>query len=84
MSEQWRQERPSWCPYGTCGFLMRVQDSICCGRLPENLEHDGDLNTHRICFRGASDDGEWNFSLEVNRGDAFHLKRVCDKVMNGD
>ena len=76
MSEQWKQERPAWCPHSDCQFHMRTQDSACAGKLPIPVDHDGIENTHRLCLHGAKDDGEWTFDLQINRGDAWNLNRV--------
>lgn len=74
----WPQARPSWCPHRTCGFRVRSQDAICIGKLPSPREHDGILNTHRLCQRGAPDDGTWLHIVELNRGDAWDLRRCMD------
>lgn len=76
---EWRQERPSWCPHVECRFAVRSQDSICIGELPTPAPHDGDVNTHRMCQRGAQDDGLWLHQLELNRSDAWHFSR-CLRV----
>ncbi len=74
----WKQERPLWCPYETCQFLARSQDSICIGALPLHLVHDGVENTHRLCMHGAPDDGLWLHTVEWNRGDAWNFRRIVD------
>jgi len=74
--QQWKHERPSWCPHGDCEFLRRAQDALCGGHLPASIPHDGDANTHRLCFRA---DGTV-FDLQVNHGDLWWLRRVCDAL----
>lgn len=74
----WQQERPSWCPHSDCGFLVRSQDAICIGKLPTAQMHDGIENTHRLCQRGAPDDGEWLHKVEWNKGDAWNLWRCLN------
>jgi hypothetical protein len=73
--------RPAWCPHSDCSFLCQTQDAACVGRLPAPDPHDGDVNTHRLCLRGAQDDGGWTFDLKLNRSDAYHLKRMLDVLM---
>jgi len=63
----WKQERPMWCPNTECLFRMRSQDSLCVGELPVPLQHDGIDNTHRLCQRGAADDGLWLHVVELNQ-----------------
>lgn len=72
--------RPSWCPHPTCNYLLQTQDAACVGKLPDPIEHDGDKNTHRLCLRGAKDDGEWTFDLQINSSDCYHLTRLLNKV----
>ena len=74
----WKQEKPEWCPHQDCGFCARGQDSICIGKLPKSLDHDGVANTHRLCMRGAADDGLWLHEVEWNRGDAWNFRRIID------
>ena len=74
----WKQERPQWCPYDTCRFAVRSQDSLCIGELPHVVIHDGVENTHRLCQRGAADDGQWLHTVEWNRGDAWNFRRIVD------
>ena len=47
MTEEWKQERPPWCPHQDYRFRRRVQDAICGGELPEPAEHDGAHHGHR-------------------------------------
>ena len=74
----WKQERPEWCPHQDCRFCARSQDSICIGELPQSLDHAGVANTHRLCTRGAEDDGQWLHQVEWNRGDAWNFRRIID------
>jgi len=53
-------------------------DSLCIGELRTPLPHDGVDNTHRLCQRGAEDDGLWLRQLEWNRGDAWNFGRVIN------
>ena len=73
---EWKQERPPWCPHQTCLFRRRAQDAICCGELPEPAEHEGDLNTHRICLSqaGRTDD------YEVNKVDLEWARWIFDAI----
>lgn len=73
-------DRPSWCPHQSCGFVCKSQDLICVGMLPMPEPHDGVDNTHRLCLRGAKDDGEWTFDLQINRGDAWNLTRMLRAI----
>lgn len=77
---EWKQERPAWCPHIDCRFRARSQDSICIGELPEAQDHGTHkgVNTHRLCQRGAPDDGEWLHTVEWNKGDAWNLRRCID------
>jgi hypothetical protein len=74
----WAQERPAWCPHTDCAFRVRSQDSICIGQLPRSTDHDGVENTHRLCQRGAPDDGSWLHSVLWNKGDAWNMRRVIN------
>jgi hypothetical protein len=73
-------ERPSWCPHSTCCPVGGASEQKCVGALPAPEPHDGDFNTHRLCLRGARDDGEWTFDLQINRADAWHLWRTLGHV----
>ena len=79
----WRCERPSWCPVPGCGFVASSQAALCIGRLPAPEPHDGGENTHRLCLKGAKDDGEWLFKLCINRGDAWHIGRMFKAAFGG-
>ena len=79
MLSEWKQERPAWCPHGDCGFVFRVQDAVCSGRLPVSEEHDGVDNTHRLCLRNQVE-GELLAEISWNRTDAWHLLRLCEVV----
>lgn len=84
MTEFWKQERPTWCPHQACQFVMRTQDSACVGQLPQPEPHGEDTNTHRLCLHGAKDDGEWNFDLQINATDAWHLGRLLNRVRESE
>ena len=73
---EWKQERPSWCPNQDCIFKRRVQDAFCGGELPEPTPHDGDLNTHRLCWYG----GEGPDSYMVNKSDLGWLRWILDAL----
>lgn len=72
--------RPQWCPHPDCQFKCQTQDQLCVGILPEPDPHDGDINTHRMCWHGAKDDGEWTFDLKINKSDAWWMKRLLNLV----
>lgn len=75
---EWKQERPSWCPYSDCIFKRRVQDAFCGGNLPEPSPHNGDFNHYRICFSGFEDGlGE---EYQVNNTDLEYLRWVFDAL----
>lgn len=77
---EWKQVKPSWCPHLIdCVFLRRVQDSLCAGQLLKPISHDGDVNTHRICFNGVLPNNEV-FDLQTNKSDVFHLKRILNVI----
>lgn len=68
--------RPIWCPDLTCKFRLQSQDQLCVGELSSPEDHAGVDNTHRICIRGAEDDGSWVFPLKINKGDAWNITRL--------
>lgn len=76
---EWKQERPDWCGHCDCDFVFRVHDAGCAGRLAEPVEHDGDVNTHRLCLR---DQVECCMIAELcwNRTDAWHFGRLCHAI----
>ncbi len=81
--EEWKQERPSWCPFTNCKFKRRVQDAFCCGDLPEPVPHNADFNHYRICFCGAEKYQEDGFSGEyyqVNNTDLGYLRWIFDAL----
>lgn len=77
---EWQQQRPPWCPHPDCAYKISSQAVLCIGELPRPEPHDGDHNTHRLCQRGAPDDGEWLHSFQLNRGDAWAYRRLLDSV----
>lgn len=79
MSKEWKQERPTWCPYPSCIFKRRVMDSICGGELPVQEPHDGDMNTHRICINGVDSSGGV-VPLQVNKSDLDWFRWVFDAL----
>jgi len=68
---EWKHERPIWCPHQDCGFKRRAMDSLCGGKLPKPIEHDGDFNTHRLCIKTNE-----VFDLQVNKTDLFWFKLI--------
>lgn len=79
MAERWEQERPTWCPHTDCLFRRRAQDAVCGGQLPSPVPHDGDLNTHRVCFNGVADDGG-PLDVQVNRTDLGWFRWIFDAL----
>jgi len=76
---EWKQEKPSWCPYPECIFKRKVMDAMCGGQLPKPEPHDEDFNPHRICIMNVLPCGEV-FDLLVNTGDLYHFRRVFDAL----
>ena len=76
MSQEYRQERPSWCPKTDCIFIRRAMDAWCGGELPELVPHDGDFNTHRICWYG----GQGPDPYMVNENDLDWLRWILDAL----
>lgn len=73
---EWKQERPSWCPYQDCIFARRVQDSICGGHLPKPEPHDEAENIYRICTNAS---GRIE-SLKLNNTDLGYFRWVFDAL----
>lgn len=78
MSEEWKQEKPGWCPHPECIFKRRVMDNICGGALPQPEPHDGDTNLYRICIR--MDDKMPIFDLQVNDSDLEWFRWIFDAL----
>ncbi len=76
---EWKQERPEWCAEMDCEFVFRVQDAACAGRLSEPEEHDGDMNTHRVCMRDQVDDS-MIATILWNHTDAWLFGRLCHAI----
>jgi len=76
---EWKQERPSWCPFPSCIQKRRVMDAICGGELPKPEPHEGDFNTHRICFNGADSSGGV-VPIQVNASDLEWFRWVFDAL----
>ncbi len=76
MSQEWKQERPAWCPHDECIFKRRAMDSLCGGELPTPEPHDGDMNTHRFCMNldGVVDD------YQVNKTDLDWFRWIFDAL----
>jgi len=80
MEEEWKNERPSWCRYpAECVHVIRSQNAICAGRLPEPVAHDGDVDTHRLCLK-VNNKAKPFSSILWSRSDAYNLRRVRDAV----
>ena len=71
--------RPDWCMRKECIFLKNGQAAICGGELPDPIDHDGILNTHRICIDTREDSGEI-FDLQVNDNDLEWMRFVFDSL----
>ena len=80
MNKHYELKQPAWCPNTTCNYICLSQDSLCFGLLPKQEDHAGINNTHRMCMRGASDDGEWIHSLKINKSDAWNMHRLLEFV----
>ncbi len=79
MTTEWKQERPTWCCHGDCGFLRRAMDDICGGELPAPVPHGGGENTHRFCLHFADDMPEV-FDLQVNPTDLDFFRWIFDAL----
>ena len=56
-------------------FIRRTLDTVCAGKLPEPVDHDGVDNTHRLCLVGM--DGAGGVStMMLNRDNVWHLRRL--------
>jgi hypothetical protein len=78
-TQEWKQERPSWCPHTDCAFRRRAMDAICGGELPKPEDHDGTPNTHRVCWNGAGRAGEV-LDLQVNGTDLGWFRWIFDAM----
>lgn len=74
-------ERPDWCLHKDCIIKRCLQMKMCVGELPELEEHDGDFNSHRICF-DTRETGHGIFDLQINKSDAYGIRLLTDIVMN--
>ena len=74
-----KQERPSWCPHADCAFIRLTDNVACVGKLPIPILHDGVPNTHRLCLKGAADDGGV-FDLQINTNDIEHTRWLFDAI----
>ena len=54
---------------------------MCVGELPKPEEHDGDFNTHRLCF-DTRETGHGVFDLLINKSDAYGIRLLTDIVIN--
>ena len=82
MTEEWKNERPRWCPYQDCKYRLRAQDAACVGYLPKPVPHDGDTNIYRLCLCEIFD-GEEVFDLQINDSDIYHFRRLFDALQRG-
>lgn len=74
--------RPDRCAYPiTCQMVVQTQDAMCIGNLYVPEAHENDFNTHRLCFFNSSPkDEEWSFHIQINKTDAWNLRRILDAV----
>ncbi|MBW8034869.1 MAG: hypothetical protein FVQ79_04285 [Planctomycetes bacterium] len=71
MVKVYKNERPKWCPHAeACNFQKQAVSLLCCGELPEPIEHDGDFNTHRFCINNT-EDNFGVFDLQINKSDVW-------------
>lgn len=76
--------KPAWCPHTECSWVCgggTAEDSgmICCGKMPDQVDHDGTPNTHRLCIR-TSDNDIWDG--QVNRTDVWYLGKVLSGFLS--
>lgn len=71
--------RPDWCPYTTCIYLLQSQDKMCVGRLPEPQAHNEGINTHRFCL-DERETGHGIHDLLVNTGDLWNMHRLFSAI----
>lgn len=76
MAENWKNERPAWCPHEDCRYRLRAQDALCVGHLRVAVPHHEDNNTYRICI---NDEGD-RFDLQINDSDIYHFKRLFEAL----
>lgn len=80
MTDEWKQERPTWCPHQDCIFKRRVMDSICGGHLPKPEPHGADSNDKRFCLNFDDDPSTEVFDLQVNDTDLDWFRWVFDAM----
>lgn len=56
---------------------------MCIGKLPENVPHGGDFNTHRMCLKDVLPEDEI-FDLQINSGDTGWFKWLFEVFNEGD
>jgi hypothetical protein len=49
--------------------------------MPKPVNHDGGINTHRFCLKGAAE-RDTVFDLMVNTGDLWNFERLFEVVRN--
>lgn len=74
-----KQQKPEWCPFTDCIFVVNTQDAACIGKLPTPEPHLDDFNTHRLCLH-AREDEDWHFNIQINKSDAWNLRRILDRA----
>ena len=68
--------RPERCPHLDCAFINSLgQGAFCKGKLPKPIDHDGQDNTHRLCF--LQFDGEV-YDFQMNKGDMWQLHSLLE------
>ena len=78
IGQEWKQERPNWCPHNDCLFKRRCQDAFCCGELPIPEPHQDDFNYYRICVSGFGDGIGQDYL--VNNTDINYLRWILDAL----
>ena len=69
-------KRPERCPHQDCEYIISLGlEAFCKGKLPKPIDHDGQDNTHRLCF--IQFDGDV-FDFQMNKGDLYTLKRLIE------
>ena len=71
--------RPDWCPHQDCVFQRSAAGMACGGELPKPEEHNGGINTDRICM-DTRETGHGIFDLQVNDSDLEWLRFIFDAL----
>jgi len=56
---------------------------MCVGKLPKEIPHGLDKNTHRLCFKDLLPNDEI-FDVQVNKGDIYWLELLIDPIKKGE